>query len=97
MCLNAAGAGHVSLFAKVAAEAILQKHGVDFADVVAVFEDLNALTIEDESEVERRFLTVGLDALGRVLVVSYTWRGERIRVISARKATGRERSQYEGG
>ncbi len=75
----------------------LQKHGVDFADVVAVFEDLNAWTIEDESEGEQRFLTVGLDTLGRVLVVSYTWRGERIRVISARKATARERGQYEGG
>jgi uncharacterized DUF497 family protein len=75
----------------------LRKHGVDFADAVAVFEDLRGVTIEDESEDEQRFLTVGLDALGRVLVVSYTWRGDRLRLISARQATTRERGQYEVG
>jgi len=45
---------------------------------------------------EERFVTIGMDALGRILVVVYTWRGERLRLISARKATPRERSEYEG-
>lgn len=73
-----------------------RKHGVDFADAVTVLTDDYALTIEDESaDGERRFITAGRDALGRVLLVVYTWRGETIRIISARKATGRERKQYE--
>jgi hypothetical protein len=73
-----------------------RKHGIDFADVTAAFEDDRALTVEDEitSVGETRMLTLGRDAMGRVLVVAYTWRGERIRMISARKATPRERRQY---
>jgi uncharacterized DUF497 family protein len=43
---------------------------------------------------ETRMLTLGRDALGRVLVVAYTWRGERVRLISARRATPSERQQY---
>jgi uncharacterized protein len=78
------------------AKANLKKHGVDFADAVAVFSDSLALTITDESDEEARFATLGSDSLGRVLVVIYTWRGDRIRVISARKATVRERKQYGG-
>ena len=42
-----------------------------------------------------RFATVGMDALGRILVVVYTWRGERVRLISARPATPAERKRYE--
>jgi uncharacterized protein len=78
------------------AEANLQRHNVDFADAVSVLEDDAALTLEDQYPYEERFVTVGMDALGRVLVVIYTWRGELIRLISARKATPRERGQYEG-
>ncbi len=44
---------------------------------------------------EERFITMGNDPYGRLLVVIYTWRGERIRPISARKATGKERRRYE--
>ena len=44
---------------------------------------------------EERWITLGLDAFGRVLVVVYTWRGERLRLISARNATPRERRRYE--
>jgi uncharacterized DUF497 family protein len=44
---------------------------------------------------EQRFGTVGMDALGRILVVVYTWRGERVRLISARPATPAERKRYE--
>jgi uncharacterized protein len=74
------------------------KHGVRFADAVAVFEDEAALTMEDPHEEEQRYLTLGMDALTRVLVVVYTWRGkETIRLISARRATRKEREQYARG
>ena len=78
------------------AKANLLKHGISFADAVAAFSDDAALTIEDDDPDEQRFVTIGMDAFGRVLVVAYTWRDEEIRVISARKATARERAQYEG-
>lgn len=78
------------------ARANWRKHGVDFADAVFVFEDEVALTVEDDEVAqEERFVTVGSDPIGRVLVVVYTWRGDRIRLISARKATSRERQAYE--
>ena len=68
----------------------------DSADAVTVFEDDRALTVTDEASDEERFAAVGLDALGRLLVVIYTVRrGERIRMISARRATPRERQEYE--
>lgn len=79
------------------AKSNLQKHDVDFADAVTVFSDDFAITIEDGHPDEERFITIGMDALGRVLVVVYTWRGESIRLISARKATRQERKQYEEG
>jgi uncharacterized DUF497 family protein len=75
----------------------LQKHGISFADAVAVFSDVFALTVADDFADEERFVTLGTDAFGRLLVISYTWRGEHtIRMISARKATRPERTQYEG-
>jgi uncharacterized DUF497 family protein len=74
----------------------LEKHGISFADAVTVLSDDAALTVEDNDPDEQRFVTIGTDALGRVVVVVYTWRDEDIRVISARKATARERRQYEG-
>ena len=77
------------------AKSNLKKHGVRFADAVSVFEDENAITIEDEHERENRFITIGRDILLRILVVVYTFRGHIIRIISARKATSRERKIYE--
>jgi uncharacterized protein len=75
----------------------LRKHGVSFADAVAVFADEFALSIEDTFPDEERFIVLGLDAFGQLLIVVYTWRAEeRIRIISARKATRQERAQYEG-
>ena len=74
----------------------LRKHGVDFADAATVVYDDQAITIPEERSGEERFVTIGMDALGRILVVVYTWRDERLRLISARKATPRERRQYEG-
>ena len=74
----------------------LGKHGIDFADAVGVFEDEWALTIKDEVvEGEQRFATLGTDFLERVLVVVYTHRGGEIRLISARRATRKERRTYE--
>ena len=74
----------------------LKKHGVRFSDAEMVLFDPNALTREDiESEGEQRFVTVGMDSGGRILV--YTYRGEDIRLISARSVTKRERMQYEEG
>lgn len=74
------------------------KHGIQFADAVAALEDERALTMADlSSGQEERWVTTGLDALGRVIVVVYTWRGQRVRLISARAATPRERRLYEEG
>ena len=73
----------------------LRKHGIDFSDAVTALEDDLALTIEDQVADEIRYVTIGIDALSRLLVVIYTWRSETIRIISARNATPRERSQYE--
>jgi hypothetical protein len=72
-----------------------RRHRVDFADATTVFEDVRAVTVVDEDTDEERYATIGTDALGRELVVVYTVRGERIRIISARRATRRERAQYE--
>ncbi len=76
----------------------LKKHGIRFSDAEIILSDPNALTREDISTVgEQRFATVGIDAVGRVLVVVYTHRGEDIRLISARTATKGERKSYEEG
>ena len=71
------------------------KHGVGFADEVAVFEDPRAVTLNDPHPDEDRHVTIGLDFLGRVLVVSWTWRDEEVRLISARRATRKESRDYE--
>jgi uncharacterized protein len=73
------------------------KHGVDFSEAMTVFGDPFELTIGDpgHSVAERRFLSIGLSAGGRLLVVAYTEREDRVRLISAREATVRERKTYE--
>jgi uncharacterized protein len=74
------------------------KHGVDFADAVIAFSDDSAVTIPDpDSEDEDRFVSLGMDPNSRVLVTVFTHRGERIRIISSRKASRGERRQYEEG
>jgi hypothetical protein len=78
------------------AAANFRKHGVEFVDTVGVFEDSYALTREDpDAQGEQWFVSVGMDFLGRVLTVVYTHRGVSIRLISARRATRREREHYE--
>ena len=74
----------------------LKKHGVDFADAVTVLEDERAITIPNDYADEDRFITVGRDSFGQILVVVYTWRESQIRIISARKATAKEIRQYKG-
>jgi uncharacterized DUF497 family protein len=74
-----------------------RKHKIDFADAATVFEDELALTVEDDDPEEKRFVTIGMDALGRILVVVYTWRVDNIRMISARTAGPDERRHYEEG
>jgi uncharacterized protein len=77
------------------ARANLRQHKVDFADAATVFEDDRAVTVAEDDPEEERYVTLGMDALGRVLVVVYAMRGERIRIISARRATRHEREEYE--
>ena len=67
------------------------KHGVRFADAVGVFADERALTVEDPRRAEERWVTMGMDAFARLVVVVYTRREDTIRLISARKATRSER------
>ena len=77
------------------AAANLKKHRVSFAHAEQALRDLSAMTIEDPDALgEPRFVTLGMDALGRVLVIVHTQRGERTRLISARKASPNEAEQY---
>jgi uncharacterized protein len=75
----------------------LSKHGVRFADGAAVLQNPLAVTISvEQMDSEERFVTIGTDEQGRVLVVAYTWRGDNLRLISVRRATAKERRTYEG-
>jgi len=79
------------------ARANLRKHRLDFADAVGALEDPSAIMREDPHPTEERFVNVGQDFLGRIIVVRWTMRGVDIRLISARPATRGERRQYEEG
>lgn len=75
-----------------------QKHGVRFSDAEGALFDPLAITREDvTSMAERRFVTVGADMIGRIVVIVFTQHGEDYRIISARRATAKERRQYEEG
>lgn len=71
-----------------------RKHGIHFADAVSVLEDDHAITVREDAHAEERWVTIGIDALARILTVVYSWRGDNVRIISARVATQNERSQY---
>lgn len=77
----------------------IQKHGVSFEEAVTVFGDPLAVTIDDpdHSIGEARFVTIGFSNLQRLLVVCHTEREQKVRLISARLATRRERRTYESG
>lgn len=73
----------------------LKKHRVSFADAEQALRDDRAMTIEDpDAAGEQRLITLGMDSLGRVLVVVHARRGERTRLISARKASPGETRHY---
>ncbi len=82
----------------VKAKSNFQKHKIRFSDAENVLYDPMALTVEDQDiEGEKRFVTVGSDSIGRIVLVVYTYRKDEIRLISARKATPSERKHYEEG
>ena len=80
------------------AESNIEKHGVSFEEASTAFRDPFSLTIDDplHSKDEARMVQVGISNRNRLVVVVHTERGDDIRIISARKATKKERSQYEG-
>src|SRR5690606_9870141 len=68
------------------AAANVERHGVSFADAVTALEDELALTIPDPDSVgEDRFVSVGMDATGQILVTVFTFRGDVVRIKSSRK------------
>lgn len=75
----------------------LRKHGISFSEGESVFYDSFSITIPDpdHSIEEHRFIDIGISNRNRILVVVYTERENRIRIISVRKATNIERKMYE--
>ncbi len=74
-----------------------KKHSIDFEEASSIFGDPLALTLDDpeHSVIEHRHLTIGFSNQARLLIIAHTERNERIRIISARKVTPRERKFYE--
>lgn len=80
------------------AEVNFKKHKIRFSDAEPALYDPFAMTLEEQIvSGEKRFVSMGLDALARVIVLVYSYRADTIRLISARKATAAERRQYEKG
>jgi len=75
----------------------LRKHGITFEEAVTIFADPLEIAVydPDHSVFEDRFVSVGLSSVGRLLVVGYTERESKIRLIFARRATVPERMDYE--
>jgi uncharacterized DUF497 family protein len=78
------------------AKANFRKHRISFADAALALEDTRALTVADpDASGEQRFVSLGSDPTGRLLVTVFTPRGRRTRIISSRKAGRNERRAYE--
>ena len=75
----------------------LSKHGISFEEASTIFGDFLSLTVPDpdHSITERRYITMGRAFNGKLLVVVHTDRSDNIRIISARRASRRERRFYE--
>jgi len=75
----------------------IKVHGVTFDEASTSFRDTLSLTIYDplHSDEEERLILIGNSCKDRLLVIVHTERGDKIRIISARKATKKERNQYE--
>jgi uncharacterized DUF497 family protein len=78
------------------AEANMEKHGVSFAEATTVFEDPNAVLLDDGSGT-KKFLLIGFSAAARILTVVHVERGDRDRIISAWRATAAEERLYREG
>jgi len=80
------------------AESNFKKHKIRFSDAEMVLYDPFAMTLEEQVvAAQQRFVSIGADAVGRVIVIVYSYHADTIRLISARKATPSERKQYEKG
>ena len=79
------------------AEANLRKHGISFEEAGTVLYDERALAISDDRFAEPRIVLIGVDLLGRILLVVGTLRGDRFRLISGRRASSSERRRYNEG
>ncbi len=79
------------------AEKNILKHNVDFDEASSVFDDPMFITFLDEEHTidEERYITIGLSNKGRLLLVAHAERSDRIRIISARKATKNEEKFYQ--
>ncbi|HBK21138.1 MAG TPA: hypothetical protein DDZ60_01065 [Planktothrix sp. UBA10369] len=77
----------------------LEKHGVSFQEAVTVFNDPLSVTFPDPNHSigESRYIIIGISRFGQLLIVAHTDRLERVRIISARKATRQEQRFYEEG
>jgi uncharacterized protein len=75
----------------------LEKHGISFLEAVTVFNDPLSVTFPDpdHSIGESRYIIIGVSRFGQLLVVAHTDRGEKVRIITARKATRQEKKFYE--
>jgi uncharacterized protein len=75
----------------------LEKHGISFLEAATVFNDPLSVTFPDpdHSIGESRYIIIGVSRFGQLLVVAHTDRGEKVRIISARKATRQEKKFYE--
>lgn len=76
-----------------------EKHDVSFQEAATVFNDLLSVTFPDpdHSIRENRYVIIGISQYGQLLVVAHTDRGDKVRIISARKVTRQERRFYEEG
>lgn len=81
------------------AELNIEKHGVSFQEAATIFNDPLSITFPDpdHSIGENRYVIIGTSRFGQLLVVAHTDRGEKVRIISARKATRQEKRFYEEG
>jgi uncharacterized protein len=81
------------------AAANIKRRRISFSEAGSVLEDPLSTTFPDEahSEEEMRFLTIGASRRGRILVMAHTERNDTVRIMSARRATRREREFYEQG
>ena len=74
----------------------VKKHGVSLSEGDGVLNDPLALTVEDDlAESEQRFVTIGMNAFGSLMVVIHAYRGSKSRIISVRKPDPKERRNYE--